>query len=180
MSDLAMELRNVNVDKREIFGAVQVWNETSYLVPDPRGERMVRGCFRKSILERATRIPLCLKHNHDRAIGMSKSWDDDTSELRAVFGIRPGKLGDEALEDARDGYLPALSVGFAPINVGKGRDGVPEVREAKLLEVSLCLIGAYEGSRVLAVRNAQDLDELLAPFANRPDINLSPLPPLWG
>jgi hypothetical protein len=31
----------------------------------------------------------------------------------------------------------------------------------------------------MAVRNAQSLDELLAPFANRPTVDLSPIAPLW-
>ena len=177
---LAMELRNVNMDSREILGAVQVWDEVSYLVPDPGGERIKRGAFTKSIAERATRVPLCVGHNHERAVGMSKRWTDDPAELSAVFGIRPGELGDSALEDARDGYLSALSVGFFPIKTGRGRDGVLEIREAKLAEVSLCLIGAYDGSRVLAVRNAQTVEELLKPFANPPTIDLSPMPPIWG
>jgi hypothetical protein len=33
----------------------------------------------------------------------------------------------------------------------------------------------------MAVRSAQDLDALLAPFrVPRPDVNLSPIPPVWG
>ena len=179
-TDLAMELRSVNVDTREIEGAVQVWAETSYLTPDPSGERIMRGAFAKSIAERGTRIPLCLAHNHERAVGMSKRWAEDASMLSAVFGVRPGELGDQALEDARDGYLPGLSVGFLPIKQTRAADRVIEVREAKLFEVSLVLIGAYDGSRVLAVRNAQSLDDLLAPFRNPPVVDLSPVPPIWG
>lgn len=177
---LAMELRNVNMDSREILGAVQVWDEVSYLVPTPGGERIKRGAFAKSIAERATRVPLCIGHNHERAVGMSKRWEDASAELSAVFGVRAGELGDQALEDARDGYLPALSVGFLPVQAARARDGVLEVREAKLMEVSLVLIGAYDGSRVLAVRNAQTLDDLLKPFLNPPTVDLSPMPPIWG
>jgi HK97 family phage prohead protease len=175
-----MELRHVNMDGREILGAVQVWDEVSYLVPDPGGERVKRGAFAKSIAERATRVPLCIAHNHERAVGMSKQWTDDTSGLSAVFGIRPGELGDQALEDARDGYLPGLSVGFWPVRADRARDGVLEVREARLMEVSLVLIGAYDGSRVMAVRHAQSVEELLKPFANPPHVDLSPIPPIWG
>lgn len=182
MSDtpqLAMELRSVSMDAREIVGQVQVWNETSYLVPDPRGERLLRGCFRKSIAERGNRIPLCLNHDHSRAYGMSKHWEDDHSALMGVFGVRHGDDGDRVLADARDGYLPALSVGFIPLITRRAADGVSEVREAKLMEVSLLLIGAYDGSRVLAVRNAERLDALLAPFRNPPQVNLDPAPRWW-
>lgn len=58
----------------------------------------------------------------------------------------------------------------------RSADGAREIAEAKLVEVSLVAIPAYEGSGLLAVRNAQSLDDLLAPFANRPDVNLSPMP----
>ena len=92
----------------------------------------------------------------------------------------PSVSGDEALEEARDGYLSGMSVGFAPLNQTRGSDGVREVREARLLEVSLVVIGAYEGAKVLAVRNAQDLDKLLAPFQNPPHVDLSPIPSTWG
>jgi HK97 family phage prohead protease len=179
-NELPMEIRSVNMDQRQILGQVAVWNETSYLVPDPRGERLMVGCFRKSIRQRETRIPLCINHDHSRAVGMSRTWTDTASELSALFDARPGELGDKALEDARDGYLPALSVGFLPLNATRGADGALEIREAKLAEVSLVLIGAYDGSRVLAVRNAQDLDAMLAPFRNPPQVDLSPLPPIWA
>ena len=179
MNELMMELRTVAMDAREIVGQVSVYDETSYMVPDPRGERLLRGCFRKSIRERGTRIPLCRNHDHSRAYGMSKRWEDDAAGLVATFGIRAGQAGDEVLEDARDGYLPALSVGFMPVRQQRGADGVMEVREGKLMEVSLALLGAYEGSRVLAVRNAQQVDDLLKPFQNRPVIDLSPVPRWW-
>lgn len=178
-STLSMELRSVSVEAREIVGQVQMWDQTSYLTPDPRGERMKRGCFAKSIRQREAAIPLCLNHQHDHALGMSKHWDDSAEGLTGIFGVRPGAAGDDALADARDGYLPAMSVGFKPLNTTRARDGVLEVREAMLMEVSLCLIGAYEGSRVLQVRNAQNLDELLAPFRNPPTIDLSPVAPFW-
>src|SRR5215471_5487675 len=110
-----MELRTVNMDAREIVGQVQVWQETSYLTPHAGGERIMRGAFRKSIAERGDRIPLCKHHDHSKAYGFSKSWEDTARELVGIFGVRPGEDGDSLLEDARDGYLPALSVGFVPV-----------------------------------------------------------------
>jgi HK97 family phage prohead protease len=107
---------------------------------------------------------------------MSKHWEDDVTGLVGTFGVRPGDAGDELLEDARDGYLPALSVGFLTLRQARGLDGVMEVREGKLMEVSVCLLGAYDGSRVLAVRNAQSVADMLKPFANPPQIDLTPLP----
>ena len=86
--------------------------------------------------------------------------------------------GDELLSDCRNGYLDSMSVGFQPITVNRGADGVREVKEARLLEVSMTAIPAYAGAALLAVRNAQSLDDMLAPFRNRPDVNLAPIPPM--
>ena len=91
-----------------------------------------------------------------------------------MFHARPSVAGDEALEEARDGYLPGMSVGFVPVQHRRGRDGVREIVEARLLEVSLVPIPAYEGARVLAVREAAAGVEF-APL----DVDLAPILPAW-
>jgi HK97 family phage prohead protease len=71
-----------------------------------------------------------------------------------MFHARQSRIGDETLEEIRDGYLPGMSVGFRNVQVRRGEDGVREVVEAALIEVSLVTIPAYDGARVLAVRDA--------------------------
>jgi HK97 family phage prohead protease len=110
---------------------------------------------------------------------MSTEWSDDDDGLVGAFRIKAGATGDETLADVRGGFLPAMSVGFRPLVVGRGNDGAALVREGKLLEVSLCAVGAYEGAEVLAVRVAHDLDALLAPFANPPAVDLTPFAAPW-
>ena len=182
---LDMEIRDVTEARREIVGVVAPYNETSYLTGDPRGERLVRGCFRASIAQRGAKIPLCVGHNHGAergAVGMSTRWEESDG-LLGVFAVRPDELGDNVLADVSAGYLPAMSVGFAPIpsRTRRAPDGALEHTEAALKEVSLVVVGAYDGARVLAVRSAQSLDDLLAPFRNPPVVDLSPLPVYtWG
>lgn len=180
VSQLPMELRGVEVPRREIHGRVAPYDETSYLAGDPGGERLARGCFAKSIRQREDRIPLVLHHDLGRAVGMSRSWQDGAAGLDAVFRLRRSPEGDQALEDVHDGYLPGLSVGFLPLSRHRGLDGVAEVSEGRLVEVSLVLVGAYDGAKVLATRQAR-LDALLAPFKNRPPrINPAPLSGPWA
>lgn len=177
MDCLNMELRDVRPSERLVLGIVTPYDETSYLTPDPGGERIRRGAFTKSIAQRATKIPLL--RNHDRAsrMGVSRSFTDTPDGLLGEFVVNPGDAGDQLLEDARNGYLGAMSAGFLPLGHShRGPDGAREIAEAKLVEVSLVALPAYEGSGMLAVRNAQDLDALLAPFQNRPAVNLDPLP----
>ena len=174
MNTLAMEIRSVDVAERTITGVCAPWDEVSYLVPDPGGERILRGAFSKSLAQRHDKVLLFRAHDHTRAIARSRQFTDDQAGLTGVFHARPSVAGDEALEEARDGYLPGMSVGFMPVQHRRGRDGVREVVEARLLEVSLVPIPAYEGARVLAVREAAAGVEF-PPL----DVDLSPILPAW-
>jgi Escherichia/Staphylococcus phage prohead protease len=177
--DLTMELRQVDESQRLVVGVVVPYDELTYLTPDPRGERVRRGAFHRSIAHRADRIPLFRNHDRQMRMGVSRSFQEDDAGLLGEFRVNEGAPGDELLEEARAGYLSGLSAGFVPLDRGRSQDGAAEILEAKLVEVSLVGHPAYEGAGMFAVRSAQDLDELLAPFRARPDVNLAPLPPLF-
>jgi uncharacterized protein len=178
MDELAMELRSVDVDERQVIGVIAPYDEVTYLSPDPNGERILRGAFKKSISQRATKVPLYRNHDHEHAMGYSRRFTDGPDGLVATFGINAGDKGDAFLEDLRNGYMAGLSAGFTVLGANRGADGVRQIREAKLIECSAVGLPAYEGAALLSVRNAQDLDELLAPFRNRPEVNLAPVPPI--
>lgn len=173
-----MEIRSVDADAREMVGMVAPYDEVSYLTPDPNGERILRGAFAKSIRQRGGKIPLLRNHDQSRKIGNSTRFTDTPEGLVGEFKIVSGDHGDAMLEDLRNGCLDMLSVGYKGLIVHRGADGVREVKEAMLGEVSIVALPAYQGAAVLAVRSAQDLDALLAPFQNRPAVNLDPVPPL--
>lgn len=178
MELLAMELREVDEAQRVIVGVVAPYDEVTYLVPDPAGERVRRGAFARSIAHRAAKIPLLRNHDRTVKLGTSRTFAEEASGLLGEFVVNHGDAGDLLLEDCRNGYLGALSAGWLPLDARRGQDGVREISEAKLVEVSVVAVPAYEGAAMLAVRNAQDLDALLAPFMARPDVNLDPIPPL--
>jgi HK97 family phage prohead protease len=179
-TDLVMEVRDVDEETRIVTGVAVPYDETSYLVPNPSGERIARGAFAKSIRQRETKIPLLVGHGHSgAAVGLSTRWADDDAGLLGAFRIKTGHVGDEALEDVRTGHLPAMSVGFKPLAMGRHSDGSAIVKEGRLLEVSLCAVGAYEGAQVVSVRNAQHVAALLEPFANPPAVDLSPFVLPW-
>jgi uncharacterized protein len=186
VNELHLELRDVNTSAREIVGMSAPYAETSYLTGATAGERLVRGCFGKSIAERGTRIPLVIGHNHrEAAIGRATGWEDTDAGLVGMFHIRDDDDGDRTLRHAADGYLSAMSVGFEPVRHRRGPDGAVEVLEGRLHEVSLVAVGAYMGAQVMAVRSPAEIAEtnaaMLAPFlVPMPDIDMSPLPPIWG
>ena len=180
MSIIGMELRSADVGKREIVGVVAPYNQVTHLVADPGGEVLLPGAFTKSITERATKIPLFLNHDHAVIYGFSSQWTDSPTELTGVFKVRDGAAGDQILADARDGYLPGMSIDFKPVLFKRRADGVVAVREAKLPGVSLVTIPAYEGAAVLGTRAADrpklDIAKLFGPA---PVVDLSPLPAFW-
>lgn len=172
---LSMELRDVRAAERIVLGVCAPYDEVSYLTPDPLGERCIRGCFARSIAARGSKVPLLRGHDSGRRYGLSQSFVEDPEGLQGVFRVNDGEAGDDLLADCRNGYLAGMSCGFQPVDVKRGADGVREVREAKLVEVSLVGVPAYEGAAMLAVRQAQPV---MPAFPPRPDVNLEPIAPL--
>ena len=87
---------------------------------------------------------------------MCRTFDDGDDGLVGMFGINEGDRGDQMLDDLRHGYYGGMSVGFQPLVVTRGADGVREIREAKLMEVSVVGMPAYEGAAIIAVRDARE------------------------
>jgi len=179
MTELAMELRRVDNSERIVVGVVAPYDEVSYLTPDPAGEVMRRGAFKRSLHHRADRIPLLRNHNTETVLGWSQRFTETDAGLEATFKVNDGAPGDALLDDMQQRYITGMSVGYRPMKVTRGEGGVQQVIEARLVEVSMVGIPAYEGAGMIAVRNAQDLSVLLAPFTNRPDVNLAPIVPTW-
>lgn len=188
MSIIGMELREADWGRREIIGAVAPYDEVTHLITDPGGEVLLRGAFTKSITERADKIPLFLNHDHGTIHGFSTHWQDSPTELIGVFKVREGDAGDKLIIDARDGYLPGMSIDFARVQFKRRRDGVVAVAEGKLLGASMVTIAAYEGGKVLATRSVAPVEtraaevkriDIDALFGPAPVIDLSPLPPFW-
>jgi uncharacterized protein len=173
MTELAMEIRDIDGPGRQLVGVVMPYNETTYLVAG--GERVRRGAFRRSGHHKASKVPLLENHKQDVVMGWSSSWDDGETGLVGTFTINAGDIGDRFLENLRNGYMGGLSVGFQPVQADRAPDGVREIREAKLHEVSTVGIPAYDGAKILAVRKATDITALFGP---RPEVNLDPVPPI--
>lgn len=180
-----LELRNaesLTSDQRLMSLLLVPYGEVSMLTKYPKGERFLRGAFRKACAEfRGRRRDLYLfrSHQHDRAIGRAVSLADTPEGPLAQFKIAATAAGDDVVTEYREGLLSSVSIGFRALLDGINRtDGVREVREAALDEVSLLPMGAYEGARVLEYREPEepvDLSMYLAP----PPPNVDPSAP-WG
>lgn len=168
-----LDVRVADVDERLVEGIVVPYGETTYLTPDPNGERFVRGALARTVEERGARVKLFRAHDHDRAVGRATDWAERPRGLWGQFRIAATPAGDDVLNEIREGVLDAFSIGFRPIQHRRARDGVREVLEAALHEVSIAPMGAYDGARVLAMRTP--IESLMPPM---PNVNLDPIPPL--
>lgn len=156
MSTLITATPKVDAPNRCFTGCCVPYDELTFLVPNPNGERVMRGAFNASLRARGDRrLFLFRGHDHREAIGHAVDFSDEPDGLHARFVVRETAEGDRALADLLDGYLPGLSVGFRPVEVVRGCQGEAVVVRGELKEVSLVTVGAYEGARTLAMRAAQ-------------------------
>jgi len=179
MNQLEMEIRRIDEGERTVVGVVVPYDEVSYRTGDPAGEVVRRGALKRSLHHRQDKIPLLRNHDRERTLGWSRSFIETDIGVEGVFRVNDGPPGDELLDELRHGYLRGMSIGYQPVRVGRGDGGVKEILEGRLVEVSMVGIPAYEGAAMLSVRNAQDIDAILAPFLARPEVNLTPIPPVW-
>lgn len=175
---LGMTVRKVDMTGRIISGLAVPYDSTSYLTEyGSNGERVLRGAFNKSISDwRSGNRPINLfrNHMHDQALGRAVKIQNTDNGLATDFYVPPSVAGDALLSEVDDGLLPGMSVGYAPIRQRQAQDGANEVQEAKLLEVSMVTIPAFDGTTA-TVRAAQADAWWTKPL---PIVDLSPLMPL--
>jgi HK97 family phage prohead protease len=167
-----LEFRLADLTERIVEGIVVPWNETSFLTPDPAGERFHPASLNRSLKDKGDRIKLYRNHNMDTAVGKIERWKNTDAGLWAQFRVATTPPGNAAWEEISEGMLDQFSVGFRPKRETRAADGAREVLEAELHEVSITPMGAYAGARVLAHRTPDTTTPLLPPM---PVVNLAPL-----
>ncbi len=127
-------------------------------------ESFDRGAFTASLVRRSN-VPLLLWHdNRSFPIGHAVAWDDRYNGLWGQFVLAMSSVAQVAGQQADEGFLTGMSVGFSPIrsswryasdwNPNLGPDYMDHVvrHEARLHEVSLTPTPAYDAARVQAVQ----------------------------
>ena len=120
----------------------------------PYDEMHQRGSFGKTIAERGDRVKLLMQHDRNTPIGKATMLREDTAGLYGEFAVSAIPAGDQALELVRDGVLDSFSIGFAPVKSYKDTAGVTVRTENALREASLVTFPAYDGARIMALRDA--------------------------
>lgn len=141
---------------------------------DRGGDKLLAGCFAKSLAERTTPLPMLMFHDIRRPIGAWKEWQERREGLyvKGSFTLAAGDA-QEAYALAKDGALTGLSIGWMPkADSVDQRTGVRTISEAELLEGSLVAVPMHQRAHVTAVKQIsgpRDIAELLhdAGFSGR-------------
>jgi HK97 family phage prohead protease len=84
--------------------------------------------------------------------------DSRAEGLHMAFVVPRTRAGDDALEEARAGIWPDLSIGFRPVRSRKRPDGVTERSEIDIRRVAMVEAGSYPGAQITAVRAEEASD----------------------
>jgi HK97 family phage prohead protease len=144
-ADLATDEAGVFTGYASIFGNV-----------DSHGDAVMPGAFRKSLSERGNVVPLLWQHDQAEPVGVIELVEDSKG-LRVVRGeinLETAR-GREAYALLKQGAIKGLSIGFQTLKDGwSGK--VRQLKELKLMEVSLVTFPANELATVTAVKNEDD------------------------
>lgn len=149
------EFRSLDTSNRTMTARVAPYGVKSDLITFT--ETLRRGVFAKSIRESARALPLHVNHRHDDIpVGKVVQWTETSDWLLADVQFDSRAEAREAARLVEEDYLSGISIGFLPIQTAWDTSGSKphaERVEARALELSLCSVPGYEGSRVLALRS---------------------------
>jgi hypothetical protein len=121
---------------------------------DRQNDRVMPGAFAKAIAEDGDQVPILWQHNPGDVLGTMRVAESPRGlrvvEGKLVLGVQKGR---EAYELLKAGALDGLSIGYSVAKARVARDGVRELTEIKLWEVSLVTFPANEAARVTAVKS---------------------------
>lgn len=111
------------------------------------------------------RTPLLVDHDRGAPVGVLAELVESESGVVGRFSVDATPDGDRALIQAASGSRGSLSVGAELDDYVEAADGVVDVEAARVLEVSLLALGAFERAAVTRVAAEQDTPEPDPPTA---------------
>ena len=154
---LQFDVKGVDTKGRTLEGYA-----AAFLNVDSWGDRLMPGCFAKTIQENAGRIKVCRQHDSWDVIGKPLELKEDEIGLFTRSHISKTQSGDEVLELARDGVLTEMSIGYrlVPDKFTENDWGGYDIYELRLMEYSPVTWAANPLARITGVKSAQ-LEQLL-------------------
>ena len=172
--ELQMDVLAADTEQRTIEGLVAPYDQVGTI----KGGQRVRFKPGSLTLARA-RTPLLVDHDHSNPIGVLAELTDGEAGPLGTFRVDATPAGDLALVQAASGSRGALSIGAAS-DKGDFRtvDGIIEIDAARIHEVSLVALAAFDSAAVTRVAaEAPDEEESVEDEPQEePDPNQTELP----
>ena len=141
---------------RQITGLAVPWNVKATL---SGGEEVI---FLKGAISEEGPLPKLLEfHDDTRVIGRVTERVSTDEGLMFTAKLSKTRAADDALALLADGALDSVSVGAVPTKFKRRADGVLEVSEARMLELSLVTIPAYADAQIYSVAASSPEEEAI-------------------
>ncbi|MDX1974459.1 MAG: HK97 family phage prohead protease [Rickettsiales bacterium] len=131
---------------------------------DSQRDMMLRGAFMATVKNRVQDIKLLWQHQQDEPIGVFEAVFEDMHGLyvegRLLLDVARAK---EAYTLLKSGAISGMSIGYSPVRYRiDAETGVRKLAEVDLWEISLVTFPANAAANVTVVKQANDLDLLVA------------------
>lgn len=132
---------------------------------DSDGDIITKGAYTKTIRENGERVRYLYQHNMDWPLGKMKSLYEDEKGLVFEAEIPQTRLGKDVMQLIKAGVVTENSVGILPINKAMV-NGIREIREVKLFEISAVTLAANDQALILDVKGNVDVSKIANKYDN--------------
>lgn len=134
------------------------------------GERFAPDAFDA---ESVVGVPLLWSHQRDEPVGHVTAASNEPDGLSVEALVQPTARGRDAIVLLRGGAMNGLSIGFEPLEWSNEEDGF-RYDKARLHELSLTPMPAYEEARVTATRDQEEVT-VMAEEPREATVDLAPI-----
>lgn len=131
---------------------------------DSDNDIILAGAYTKTLNENGSRVRYCNQHRIDQPLGKFTELREDGNGLYFVAEIPKTRLGEDVLLLMKNGVINENSVGIMPIVKSFRQDGVRELKEVKLYEISCVTLAANPLAMITDAKGAIDQDLLSKRF----------------
>ena len=131
---------------------------------DSDNDIILAGAYTKTLNENGSRVRYCNQHRIDQPLGKFTELREDGNGLYFVAEIPKTRLGEDVLLLMKNGVINENSVGIMPIVKSYRQDGVRELKEVKLYEISCVTLAANPLAMITDAKGEIDQDLLSKRF----------------
>jgi HK97 family phage prohead protease len=127
---------------------------------DSDNDIILAGAYTKTLNENGSRVRYCNQHRIDQPLGKFTELREDGNGLYFVAKIPMTRMGQDILLLMKNGVINENSVGIMPIVKSFRQDGVRELKEVKLYEISCVTLAANPLAMITDAKGMIDQDLL--------------------